>query len=237
MLTKNHNLKIIYSITLLFIFCSSSYSSNIEKDLIALENHLNSINNMSFIFEQKNKKNKKEIGWMIIQKPDKLRIEYEGTNDLIIIANSSYLVLYKAKDDVITSLSNEGPWNILTKKNIKISINEDNIEANAYLKKVKKFSNKDKNYTIYEILMKNEDNQFNIPLILYTTSSPFQINGWEIGGKDNKTEVKILKILELNEKNIDSNIFLLSEKNRNEGKVWLSPFDKKAIIRQPKHRN
>ena len=237
MLTKSHNLKIIYSIILFLLFCSSSYSSNTQKDLIVLENHLNSINNMSFIFEQKDKKNKKEIGWMTIQKPDKLRIEYEGTNDLIIIANSSYLVLYKAKDDVITSLSNEGPWNILTKKNIKISINEDNIEANVYLKKIKKFSNKDKNYTTYEILMKNENNQFNIPLLLYTSSSPFQINGWEIGEKDNKTQVKILKILEFNEKNIDSNIFLLSEKNRNEGKVWLSPFDKKAVIREPKYRD
>ena len=192
---------------------------------------------MSFIFEQKNKKNKKEIGWMIIQKPDKLRIEYEGTNDLIIIANSSYLVLYKAKDDIITSLSNEGPWNILTKKNIKIAINEDNIEANVYLKNIKKFSNKDKKHTTYEILMKNENNQFNTPLLLYTSSSPFQINGWEIGEKDNKTQVKILKILEFNEKNIDSNIFLLSEKNRNEGKVWFSPFDKKTIIRDPKYRN
>ncbi len=237
MLTKNHNLKIIYSITLFFLFCSSSYSSNIQKDLVVLENHLNSINNMSFIFEQKNEKNKKEIGWMLVQKPNKLRIEYKGENDLIIIANSSYLVLYKANDDIITSLSNEGPWNILTKKNIKIAINEDNIEANVYLKKIKHFSNNNKKFTTYEILMKNEDNQFNIPLLLYTSSNPFQINGWEIGEKDNKTQVKILKILELNKKNIDSNIFLLSEKNRNEGKVWLSPFDKKAVIREPKYRD
>ncbi len=237
MLTKNHNLKIIYSITLFFLFCSSSYSSNIQKDLVVLENHLNSINNMSFIFEQKNEKNKKEIGWMLVQKPNKLRIEYKGENDLIIIANSSYLVLYKANDDIITSLSNEGPWNILTKKNIKIAINEDNIEANVYLKKIKHFSNNNKKFTTYEILMKNEDNQFNIPLLLYTSSNPFQINGWEIGEKDNKTQVKILKILELNKQNIDSNIFLLSEKNRNEGKVWLSPFDKKAVIREPKYRD
>ena len=237
MLTKNHNLKIIYTITLFFLFCSSSYSSNIQKDIVALENHLNSINNMSFIFEQKNKNNKKEIGWMLVQKPNKLRIEYKGENDLIIIANSSYLVLYKANDDIITSLSNEGPWNILTKKNIKIAINEDNIEANVYLKKIKNFSNNNKNFTTYEILMKNENNQFNIPLLLYTSSNPFQINGWEIGEKDNKTQVKILKILEFNKKNIDSNIFLLSEKNRNEGKVWLSPFDKKAVIREPKYRD
>ena len=237
MLKKNHNLKIIYTMTLYFLFCSSSYSSNTQKDLIVLENHLNSINNMSFLFEQKDKKNKKEIGWMLVQKPDKLRIEYKGDNDLIILANSSYLVLYKANDDIITSLSNEGPWNILTKKNIKIAINEDNIEANVYLKKIKNFSNNNKNFTTYEILMKNEDNQFNIPLLLYTSSNPFQINGWEIGEKDNKTQVKILKILEFNEKNIDSNIFLLSEKNRNEGKVWFSPFDKKTIIREPKYRN
>ena len=85
--------------------------------------------------------------------------------------------------------------------------------------------------------MKNENNQFNTPLLLYTSSSPFQINGWKIGEKDNKIEVKILKILEFNKKNIDSNIFLLSEKNRNEGKVWLSPFDKKAVIREPKYRD
>ena len=107
MFTKNHILKIIYSITLLFLFCSSSYSSNIQKDIINLENYLNSIDNMSFIFEQKDKKNKKDIGWMLVQKPDKLRIEYKGENDLIILANSSYLVLYKANDDIITSLSNE----------------------------------------------------------------------------------------------------------------------------------
>ena len=204
---------------------------------MTLENYLNSIRNMSFIFEQKDKNNKKDIGWMLVQKPDKLRIEYKGENDLIIIANSSYLVLYKAKDDIITSLSNEGPWNILTKKNIKIAFNEDKIEANVYLKKIKKFSNKDKKHTTYEILMKNENNQFNTPLLLYTSSSPFQINGWKIGEKDNKTEVKILKILELNEKNINSDIFLLSEKNRNDGKVWLSPFDKKVIMRKPKYRN
>ena len=213
--------------TLYFLFCSSSYSSNIQKDLVALENHLNSINNMSFIFEQKNKNNKKEIGWMLVQKPNKLRIEYKGENDLIIIANSSYLVLYKANDDIITSLSNEGPWNILTKKNIKIAINEDNIEANVYLKKINKFSNKDKKYTTYEILMKNENNQFNIPLLLYTSSNPFQINGWEIGEKDNKTQVKILKILEFNEKNIDSNIFLLSEKKEMKEKYGLALLTKK----------
>ena len=38
------------------------------------------------------------------------------------------------------------PWNILTKKNIKIAINKDNLEANVYLKEIKNFQIKIKIY-------------------------------------------------------------------------------------------
>ena len=237
MLAKIHNIKITYSIVLFFLFCSSSLGSNIQKDLIALENYLNSINNMSFIFEQIDKNNKKETGWMVLQKPDKLRIEYKGENDLIIFANSSYLVLYKANDDIITSLSNDGPWNILTQKYIKISADKNNADANVYLKQTKKILVEEKNYTIYDVLMKNKDHQFHIPILLYTSTNPFQINGWKIDSNDNPVEVRIIKLLKFNEKEINSDIFFLSEKNRKEGKVWLSPFEKKVIIRAPKDRN
>ena len=45
MLTKNHNLKIIYSISLFFIFCSSSHSSDVQKDLINYFDKLVPMNN------------------------------------------------------------------------------------------------------------------------------------------------------------------------------------------------
>ena len=106
---------------ILFLYCFTSNSSETDEDLRILENYLNSINNMSFTFSQVDHKEQKEIGWMQIVKPNKLRIEYKGENDLIILANSNYLVLYKAKDDIITSLSNDGPWNIFTKTNIKVT--------------------------------------------------------------------------------------------------------------------
>ena len=236
MIVKIKILRIIYLISLLFLFCSHSYSSNIKKDSIMLENYLNSINNMSFIFEQKDNNNKKEIGWMLLQKPDKLRIEYKGKNDLIIIANTSYLVLYKAKDNIITSLSNSGPWNLLTKENIKITSDSNDINATVYVETTKKFSIKEKNYIAYTIYIRDEDSQFNIPILLYASYNPFKIEGWEISNNEDQISVKINKFLTFNEKIISSDMFLLSEKKRNKGNVWLGPFDKKALIREPTSR-
>ncbi len=50
---------------------------------------------MSFLFEQYSPNEEKQVGWMQIEKPNKLRIEYQGANDLIIISNAHYLILYK----------------------------------------------------------------------------------------------------------------------------------------------
>ena len=193
---------------------------------------------MSFIFEQKNHDSDVEIGWMQIAKPDKMRIEYKGSNNLIIIANSFYLILYKPKADSSTSLSSDGPWNVLSAENIHITSDINNIEANSYVKNIKKTSLKGKNYIIYEILMKNKSNQFSAPIFLYTSLDPFQIEGWTIyDNKNKKIIVKITKILNTNKDYINSNIFSLSETERLSGKVWYGPFNKKQIIRIPKHRN
>ena len=232
--------KQLINITLLVIsllYNKYSYSSEQEIDLKLLENYLNSINNLSFIFEQKNQDADKVIGWMQIAKPDKLRIEYKGSNDLIILANSFYLVLYKAKDDIITSLSNDGPWNILTTQDIKITTDINNLEANAYVKNIKKHTLEDKNYTIYEVLLKNKANLFSKPIILYTSLDPFKLEGWKIDDHDNKQVIiKITKVLNINDKNIDLDIFSLTEKQRLEGDVWFGPFEKKQLIRKPTNK-
>ena len=236
MIVKIQILKKIYLICLFFLFCSPSYSSDLQRDLIALQNYLNSFENMSFVFEQSDNKNK-ETGWMLLQKPDKLRIEYEGENDLIIIANTSYLILYKAKDNIITSLSNTGPWNLLTKNNIKITTEPNDKNANVYLEKTRHFSKNKNNYIVYNISMKDESGQFNIPILLYTSLNPFKIEGWEISNNSDQINVKVIEVLKFNEEIINEDMFLLSEKNREEGNVWLSPFKKDNIIRRPEYRN
>ena len=90
-----HKYKLIYILLIFFLYSSSSRTENINNPIEALENYLNTIQNMSFIFEQQSPNKEKEIGWMQIAKPNKLRIEYKGANDLIILSNSYYLILYK----------------------------------------------------------------------------------------------------------------------------------------------
>ena len=230
--------KIIFIILLLIIYTSASKSEDIKNNIETLENYLNTIQNMSFTFEQLSPNKEKEIGWMQIEKPNKLRIEYKGTNDLIILSNSYYLILYKANDDIITSLANDGPWSILIKNNLKFGLDKNNLDTNGVVSNVKELNINKVNHIFYEILMKNQDEQLMPPIILHTSSNPFRINGWTIFNEKNEaTKIKILKRLSFNKKSLNENIFKLSEQDRIKGNVWVGPFDKPQIARKSKHRN
>ena len=233
-----HKYKLIYILLIFFLYSSSSRTENINNPIEALENYLNTIQNMSFIFEQQSPNKEKEIGWMQIAKPNKLRIEYKGANDLIILSNSYYLILYKANDDIITSLPNDGPWSILTKNNLQFGLDKNNPDTNGVVNNVKELKINKVNHIFYEILMRNQDNQLMPPIMLHTSSNPFRINGWTIFNEKNEaTNIKILERLSFNKKSVNENIFKLSEQDRLQGDVWEGPFDKPQIARKPKHRN
>ena len=233
-----HKYKLLYIILMFFIYSSSSRTEDINHNIKILEDYLNTIKNMSFIFEQYSPNEEKKIGWMQIEKPNKLRIEYQGNNDLIIISNAHYLILYKATDDIITSLPNDGPWNILTKNNLKFSSNINHSDANGIITNTKVIQIKEIRNIFYEISIKNEDKKLLAPMILHTSTNPFKINGWTIFNKENQgTQIKIIEELSFNKKIVNEKIFKLSEKNRAEGNVWASPFKKKQIIRRKKYRD
>ena len=233
-----HKYKLIYILLIFFLYSSSSRTEDINNTIEALENYLNTIQNISFIFEQQAPNKEKEIGWMQIEKPNKLRIEYKGANDLIILSNSYYLILYKANDDIITSLPNDGPWSILTKNNLQFGLDKNNPDTNGVVNNVKELKINKVNHIFYEILMRNQDNQLMPPIMLHTSSNPFRINGWTIFNEKNEaTNIKILERLSFNKKSLNENIFKLSEQDRLKGDVWEGPFDKPQIDRKLKHRN
>ena len=233
-----HRYKLIYIILIFLMYSPSSKTEDISHNIRILEDYLNTIKNMSFIFEQYSPNEEKKIGWMQIEKPNKLRIEYQGNNDLIIISNAHYLILYKAKDDIITSLSNDGPWNILTKDNLQFSSNIGHADANGIIENTRVMQINGKNHIFYEISMRNKYKQLLAPMILHTSTNPFKINGWTIFNKENQgTQIKIIEELSFNKKIVNEKIFKLSEKNRAEGNVWVSPFNKTQIIRRKKYRD
>ena len=230
--------KIIYLVLTFLIYASSGKSEDINNNIKILENYLNTIENMSFIFEQHSINEEKKVGWMQIEKPNKLRIEYQGANDVIIISNAHYLVLYRATDDIITSLPNDGPWNILTNNNLRLSSDKNNTGANGIIDNTKVMQINGTKHIFYEILMKNKDKKLLPPIILHTSTKPFKINGWTIFNEENQsTQIKIIEEISFNAKIVNENIFTLSEKNRNEGMVWAGPFNKTQIMRKNKYRN
>ena len=116
----------------------------------------------SFTFQQTTD-DKSIKGWMIIEKPNKIRIEYEEPEDLIIIGNNHYLILYNANDNLTTNPENRGPWNILTNAEINLSNNRDDKNINGFVEELK-IDMKDGKHLFYKILMKN--NNF-LSLLLY----------------------------------------------------------------------
>jgi len=230
--------KIIYLALIFLMYSSSSRPEDTAHNTKILEDYLNTIKNMSFIFEQYSPNQEKVLGWMQIEKPNKLRIEYKGNNDLIIISNDHYLILYKAYDDIITNLSNDGPWNLLTKDDLKFSSNENNSVANGIIDSTREVQINGANHIFYKILMRDKNKKLLPPIILHTSTKPFTIKGWTIfDNKNQGTQIKIIEELSFNNEKIKENMFTLSEKNRQEGTVWKGPFKKKQIARRKKHRN
>ena len=200
-----------------------------------LEKYLSSIKNISFTFLQTTNNEEAIKGWMIIEKPNKIRIEYEEPQDLIIVANKNYIVLYDANDNLTTSLDNDGPWNILTNPNIILSNDETDKNINGFVEEIKEIDMKDGKHLFYKILMKNKQNINFPPIIIHTMSDPPKILGWTIYNK-NKTYIKILEIIDVNIKNINKEIFYLSDADRKSGNVWKGLSKRAPAERKPKYR-
>ena len=218
---------------LYFILTYSAVSEDLHKNKInILEQYLSSIQNISFTFLQTIDNEKTIKGWMIIEKPNKIRIEYEEPEDLIIIANEHYIILYNATDNLTTNLDNDGPWNILTNSNIVLSDNESDKNIDGFVEEIKEIDMQDGKHLFYKIIMKNKQNLNFPPIIIHTISNPPKILGWTIYN-ENKTYIKIIEILSTNVEKINQENFYLSKEDRESGDVWKGPQKRTPAKRYP----
>ena len=102
-----------------FFIINGSLSNDLDEKIHILENYLNNLDSSSILFEQKSFDGEVDKGWMIIKKPNNIRIENDEPNPNIILSNNDYLIIYDADDDLITHLPiTDGPWTIFTEKNL-----------------------------------------------------------------------------------------------------------------------
>lgn len=105
----NLNKKTLTS-ALLIALCSystSSLSATKDEDTIKVENYLNSIKTMRANFIQIASNGEKVEGRIYIEKPNKIRMEYNAPSDILIVGNGDYIVYYDKELDQITNIDYE----------------------------------------------------------------------------------------------------------------------------------
>ena len=105
----NLNKKTLTS-ALLIALCSystSSFSATKDEDTIKVENNLNSIKTMRANFIQIASNGEKVEGRIYIEKPNKIRMEYNAPSDILIVGNGDYIVYYDKELDQITNIDYE----------------------------------------------------------------------------------------------------------------------------------
>ena len=221
---------ILLFLTLIAFFSfHTAYCQEIDKKILMLENYLSKLDKVSLEFEQKSSKGEIKKGWMLIKKPNNIRIEYEKPYPTIIVSNQKYFILYNAVDNIITHLPiTDGPWTIFTNNKIKLTSDKNNREAHGVVEDIKEIYKNNKKYFFYKLLLRNDNRDLiKNEIIIHLSSDPTKIIGWTItDNNNNKIFVKIIKITDEKANPINLEMFKLSEKDRKSGDVWKGPFNR-----------
>lgn len=88
----------------LITYSANVYASTEDKDIQKIENYLNSIKTMRANFVQIASNGDKVEGQLYIEKPNKIRMEYNSPSDILIVGNGDYIVYYDKELDQITNI-------------------------------------------------------------------------------------------------------------------------------------
>lgn len=105
----NLNKKTLTS-ALLIALCSyntNALSATKDEDTKKVESYLNSIKTMRANFIQIASNGEKVEGRLYIEKPNKIRMEYNAPSDILIVGNGDYIVYYDKELDQITNIDYE----------------------------------------------------------------------------------------------------------------------------------
>lgn len=78
-----------------------------KKDIKAIETYLNSIKTLSADFVQIASNGEKAEGRIYIEKPNKIRMEYNAPSNILIVGNGDYIVYYDKELEQITNIDYE----------------------------------------------------------------------------------------------------------------------------------
>ena len=88
----------------LMTYSANAFSTTEDKDVKKIEDYLNSIKSMRANFVQIASNGDKVEGQIYIEKPNKIRMEYNAPSNILIVGNGDYIVYYDKELDQITNI-------------------------------------------------------------------------------------------------------------------------------------
>lgn len=90
--------------SLLFLSAEACLAAVSEEDVKKVEDYLNSIKTLSADFVQIASNGEKVEGHLYVEKPNKIRMEYNAPSNILIVGNGDYIVYYDKELEQITNI-------------------------------------------------------------------------------------------------------------------------------------
>lgn len=160
---------ILSAFFLLTLFATTPAQAQTKNDIQKIENYLNSIKTLQARFVQNASNGNVSEGTLVIEKPNKIRMEYAAPTNVLIVGNGDYIV-YNDKDlDQVSNIDYDDiPATLILGNDIKID---------GKTVKVASFY-KDAGTTIIGLDYKGKGDLGTITLTF--NNSPFELRQWKI---------------------------------------------------------
>lgn len=185
---RMHMIKFI----ILALFCALSlkcpptvhaleWSEGDQADIKSAEAFLNALDTYQAEFIQISPEGHYSEGWIWVQRPRYLRVEYAPPDNLLLVADGTYLIFIDRDVDQVSKYSYEsGPFRFLLKE--EVDLTEDMIVS-----AVSRESN------VLQITLVDEDDFQAGSVTLSFAENPLQLTGWTVVNPEgHKTQVTLL---------------------------------------------
>jgi len=152
-----------------FLFSDDIKANTNDADVKKVENYLNSLKTLKANFVQIASNGEKVEGKIYIEKPNKIRMEYNEPSNILIVGNGDYIVYYDKELEQVTNIDYEDvPAALILASEVSIDGKELNV-TDFY---------KDPGVTRVSLQYKKAEDLG--PFTLLFTNSPFALRQWKV---------------------------------------------------------
>ena len=151
---------------------SATSSLALEKDaqkIQKIEDYLNNVRTMKASFVQTASNGSTSEGTMLVEKPNKIRMEYKDPTNVLIVGNGDYIIFNDKDLDQVTNIDYEDvPASLILANNIKID--DKQIKVSNYYE--------DNGSTV--VTLRYPSKPEIAPITMTFTNQPFALRQWSI---------------------------------------------------------